>query len=226
MHSFRRRAHRTSVGRRILHRLLALVGSGGLTLACFLVLPIIQAIAEGERRSTIIPTVDAAVVEPPPPPPEPEVEQQEVEEAEPPPELVEDFEPLDLSQLESALNPGLGTGGFGGLPLPSVARAGDDTLGGGPDFQIDEPPRCVYQPPPRIDNKVRKRVPGSVHVVFIVNERGRVENPIVKSSTDPVFERPALDAVAKWKFDPATRNGRPTTCRIKRTISFPRELNP
>ena len=200
-----------------------------LTLAFFLVLPLIQAISDkGFQNDLEIVSVDAAL-EPPPPPPEQEPEPEpEPEEAEPP-KLTEDFEPLDLSQLELALNPGLGDGLLGGAELAGMLDSINQGLGDGGAIDLgdlDQKPRIIYQPPPRITNKMRRRVPGSVIVKFVVNEKGRVERPIVDSSTDPIFERPALAAVKSWKFEPAQSKGRPVAFKLKRTISFPKELNP
>ncbi len=45
-------------------------------------------------------------------------------------------------------------------------------------------------------------------VEFIVEETGRVLDPRVLDSTDRVFEEATLRAVAKWRFEPGTRDGR------------------
>src|SRR5262249_44382328 len=49
---------------------------------------------------------------------------------------------------------------------------------------------------------------GTVRVVFVVDREGHVVNPQVESSTDPAFEKPALDAVKQWRFEAGTRRGR------------------
>lgn len=88
-------------------RAFAVLVAVSLTLAVFLILPFMQAIAEGDKQVMLIP-VDNFVPDRPPPPPEPE-EEPEPEENEPePPKLAEESQPLDLSQLELALNPGFG----------------------------------------------------------------------------------------------------------------------
>ena len=40
---------------------------------------------------------------------------------------------------------------------------------------------------------------------FTVDERGRVQNPKVEKSTDPAFDKPALDAIKQWRFEPGSR---------------------
>lgn len=62
-----------------------------------------------------------------------------------------------------------------------------------------------------------------MYIIFIVNQRGRVENPIVQSSTDPIFENAALAAVKQWKFNPGTRNGQPVRFRMRVPVTFPKE---
>ena len=68
---------------------------------------------------------------------------------------------------------------------------------------------------------MRKKLPGSVSVLFIVDQQGRVENPIVQKSTDPVFEKSALNAVKQWKFEPGKRKGQPVRFRMRVPITFP-----
>ena len=100
--------------RGLLHRLGVMTGSVGLTLIVFLVLPLMQTISKPLTQDMSLTTVDLASLEPPPPAVQEEEPEQEQEKPEPPPQLQEitDTPPLDLSQLELALNPGLG-GGLG-----------------------------------------------------------------------------------------------------------------
>jgi len=197
-------------------------GAVGMTLACFLVLPLIQAISRPPAADMLLRPMETAVLTPPPPPPleEPE-EEPEVEE--PPPELPDEVAPLDLAQLELALNPGFGGDGWMspdfGLNASAVGRAADvDSL-----FnlsELDQEPRAIYQPQPLIDAKMRKRMPGTVYVVFVVDQRGRVENPVVLKSSDAVFERSALTAVKQWKFEPGKKSGQPVRFRMRAPITF------
>jgi protein TonB len=61
-----------------------------------------------------------------------------------------------------------------------------------------------------------------VYIVFIVDQRGRVENPMVQSSTDSSFDAPALAAVRQWRFEPGKRNGEPVRFRMRVPITFPK----
>lgn len=205
-------------------RLIVLAGAGVLTLVFFLVLPLIQAISDTTKDQVVLQTVDVADLPPPPPPPEPEPEQ-EPEPEEKPPELVENTQPLDLSQLELALNAGGVGGGWStsdfAVKLGGVT-GGDDVGGLFSLADLDQKPRPVYQPSPVMTPQARKKAPGSVQILFVVDPSGRVENPIVQESTDPAFERPALDAIKKWKFEPGKRKGEPVRFRMRQEFSFPK----
>ncbi len=168
---------------------------------------------------------DIANVPPPPPPPEPEKEEQKEEEP-PPPELADEAPPLDLSQLELALNPGFSEGWMGGGDFAVKLNTGlakDDTLDSVFSMaDLDQKPRVIYQPGPTLDAAARRKAPGTVYIIFIVDQRGRVENPMIQKSTDPVFEKPALAAVKQWKFEPGKRNGQPVRFRMRVPVTFPK----
>lgn len=211
-----------SILRRPLDLLFVLAGALALTLAFFLVLPLIQAIGRPSSSDLVVRRVDAAVLPPPPPPPE-EPPEDDTEEEEDPPELVEEVQPLDLSQLQLALNPGIGDGWLGGdftVDLGGLASGEEavDALFSVAD--LDQKPRAIYQPSPILDAKLRRKAPGTVRVVFEVDQSGRVQDPKVLKSSDPVFERPALAAVKQWKFEPGRRNGEPVRFRMLVPITF------
>ena len=217
-------SRRPTVGERLLARLRVALGALGLTLACFLVLPLIQAIARPPEAELSVRALDIADAPPPPPPPEPEPEDEPEEP--PPPELVEEQEPLDLASLEEALNPGFGEGFMGGelaVRLTAVAGRKQDIEELFSLADLDQRPRVLHQPAPTLDAELRRKAPATVHIVFMVDARGSVENPVVQQSTDPLFERPALAAVKQWKFEPGRRNGQAVRFRMRVPITFPKE---
>ena len=61
---------------------------------------------------------------------------------------------------------------------------------------------------------------GTVNVTFIIDPSGNVRNPYVVESNNPWFERPAIDAIAKWKFRPAEIDGRPVYVRAMQKVEF------
>ena len=55
----------------------------------------------------------------------------------------------------------------------------------------------------------RQKLEGDVMVAYDVNVDGTVENARVVEAEPPgVFDAAALDAVRKWRFHPAVRNGK------------------
>jgi protein TonB len=207
-------------------RLFALAGAAALTLLFFMVLPLIQAISQTPTADLMVQSVDTAQLPPPPPPPPEEEPEEEPEPEEQPPELTEEAPPLDLSQLQLVLNPGgLSDGWTAGdfaVDLGAMTGGAKDVDALFSLADLDQKPRVIYQPSPIQDAKIRKRAPGTVYILFIVNERGRVENPIVQSSTDPLFERSALAAIKKWKFEPGKRKGEAVRFRMRVPITFPK----
>ncbi|HYC79010.1 MAG TPA: TonB family protein [Planctomycetota bacterium] len=214
-----------SLAWRVVEAALCWLGAAVFTGGFFLVLPLLQAISG--TKDDIVRLIDADVAPTPPPPPAPE----EPKEAEPeekpdekPPELSENAPPLDLAQLELALSPGMGgAGGDFAVKLDVVAA----TAAGAKDVDalfslsdLDQKPRPIYQPSPALTPELRKKGAGTVYVLFVVGPDGRVEQPIAQSSTDPVFERPALAAVKQWKFEPGKRKGQPVRFRMRVPVTF------
>ena len=133
---------------------------------------------------------------------------------------------LDLSQLELALNPGFSGDWVGGdfsVKLNATAAAGDDVDALFSLSDLDQKPRVVHQPAPVLSRQVRQKSPGTVYVIFVVDQSGRVESPTVQQSSDPVLESAALSAVRQWRFEPGKRNGKPVRFRMRVPITFPKD---
>ncbi|HYS05591.1 MAG TPA: energy transducer TonB [Candidatus Dormibacteraeota bacterium] len=136
---------------------------------------------------------------------------------------------LSLNDLEGALNPGEGGMSFGqGFSLASGGRIGAAGGPGGPSLEeiaavadLDQRPQAVAQNAPMYPAELRRRrVEGTVTLVFLVDTEGRVVNPTVEKSTDPGFERPALEAVRRWRFEPGTRQGHKVQFKMRVPITF------
>ena len=138
-----------------------------------------------------------------------------------------------LSALEAALGGAAGGGGDfgGGASLTSGGRIGGKGVagpGGGEEFsgafsmsEIDQRPRALMQVAAAYPSEMRARkVEGVVTVIFVVDETGRVVNPRVEKSTHPEFEKPALEAVRQWKFEPAIKGGKRVGCRMRVPFRF------
>jgi periplasmic protein TonB len=137
-----------------------------------------------------------------------------------------------LSAIADALN---GSGGGGGdfaeaLSLASGGRIGmhgkanvlDKTMERAFSLdEIDQKPRVVYQASPIYPAEMRgKKVEGYVTLIFLVDANGKVVNPKVEKSSASAFDRPALDAIKRWKFDAAVKGGQRVGCRMRETIRF------
>jgi protein TonB len=212
-------------------RLLAFVAGLAGMVGLMLVLPLLESITSTPPADLMLQSVATANVPPPPPPPEQEEEKKEEEKPEEPepPKLADEAPPLDLAMLELALNPGAG-GGFSGdfaVKLPVGDSAGGEAGGDVEELfsmsDLDQKPRAIYQTSPQTNAKLQKSAPATVYILFVVDQKGRVENPIVQSSTDPQFEAPALSAVKQWKFEPGKRNGQPVKFRMRVPITFPKK---
>jgi protein TonB len=218
----------TSVFREIRYHLWVVLGAVILTLAFFLVLPLMQTIGQRDTDDLFLTEVDMANLEPPPPPPAEEEPEPEPEPEEQPPELMEQAAPLDLSQIELALDPSFSEGWMGGgdfaVKLNTiVSNSKDDDVDAIFSMaDLDQKPRVIQQSSPVMSRQLRRKAPGKVNIIFIVNERGRVEQPRVRSSTDPVFEKPALSAVKRWIFEPGKRGGKSVRFRMFVPITFPK----
>jgi protein TonB len=216
-------------GRAALRRTIGFVGAVALTLLCFLVLPVFQSMQVAAAADTLLTSVDT--LEQPPPP---EAEQEEPEPERPPeekpPELEQEAPPLDLAQLELALNPGGDFGGGGWLAGDFATKLGPtiaNTEAGAVEElfsmgDFDEKPRAVHTPEPTLTPQLRKRAPGKVNLIFFVDPRGRPENVTVDSSSDPIFEAAAVAAVKQWRFEPGKRKGEAVRYHMRVTITFPK----
>ncbi|MDB6092512.1 MAG: TonB family protein [Verrucomicrobia bacterium] len=111
------------------------------------------------------------------------------------------------------------------LDGPIGVPEGVNTLPGNgnviPSSALDNPPqtRSRIAPIYPMDAKHDGR-PGDVLVEFTVDENGRVINPKVVRSNDPVFENPTLRAIAKWRFEPGRKNGRAVRFRMALPVQY------
>ncbi len=82
-------------------------------------------------------------------------------------------------------------------------------------------PRAVYAPDPQYtDHARKKKINGTVIVSMIVGSDGVVRDPKVIKSLDKELDKQALLAVSGWKFEPATKDGKPVAFRTKVETQF------
>ncbi len=211
-------------------RLVGRAALGGMTFALaalaawlvFLLLPLLEQATRPQKGDLEFRSVGAADLPPPPPPP-PTPEKEE-ESEEPPPPLIEPAAPLDLAQLELALNPTFGGAGDFVVRIPGMdgnSSATEETDAIFSAADLDQMPRATSQPPPEYPADLRrKRIGGTVYVVFIVDRTGRVVQPAIERTPHPQLGAAALAAVRKWRFEPGKRQGRPVPFKLRIPITF------
>ncbi len=203
-------------------RVLSYLGTSALTVFIFLALPITQLLSEkGVPASTVV-MESVSIPPPPPPPPDPPSEKEEIAEVDIP-ELEKDLQPLDLSQLDIALNPGVGGAlnmsnalfGFGVTP---------DTIAQMDIFELNDldndPQRIVAIRPIYPFAPKRDKINGWVKLIIIIDERGKVIKADAESSSHREFEKSGIEAVLQWCFEPGTRHGKPVKVRKRQGITF------
>lgn len=200
---------------------VAVIFGVGFTAVLFGFIPFAHRIAKPNRTLELRTT---GVVELPPPvedetpPPPPEVEKPA--EAAPEPQLAETQQQIPLSaDLEVAMGSGGALAGFGEIrSLTAAETVAEDTFD---VAELEKRPEPVSQVAPTYPEALRKaKVEGVVTLIFVLDESGRVEDPRVENSSRPEFEKPALDAIRKWRFSPGQKDGQPVRTYIKVPMRF------
>jgi TonB family protein len=83
------------------------------------------------------------------------------------------------------------------------------------------PPKIAKQVAPVYPAKLRySGLRGEVVLEFEVDAAGKVKNPVVRNSNSPAFNEPAIEAVSRWTFQPAVRDGKPVSAKLQVPIVF------
>ena len=78
----------------------------------------------------------------------------------------------------------------------------------------------VFVPPAYPGEALKAKRDGRVEVDFIVDENGSVTEVKAVDSTDPMFDAPALEAVRRWKFEPALSGGTRIAMGMSGPVAF------
>jgi len=195
--------------------------AAGMTAILFCALPFSH-IVNKPTKSLELRKASAADLPPPveqqAPPPPPEKEKSD--EPPPAPQLAETPQQIPLSaDLEVALG---GGGALIGLGEIRALTAGETIQQDAFDVsELERKPEAVSQVAPAYPAELRKaKIDGSVTLAFVLSDEGRVEEPRVENSSRPEFEKPALDAIRKWRFKPGLKDGQPVRTYIRIPMRF------
>jgi periplasmic protein TonB len=103
------------------------------------------------------------------------------------------------------------------LAIALAAQAQDEAV-----FQVGPgitPPRVVQQTQP--DHPAKGfRISGTVLIGLVVTSKGEPKEVHVVKSLEKDVDQSAVDAVMKWRFDPAKKEGKPVAVRVSVEIRF------
>ena len=150
---------------------------------------------------------------PPPPPPPREAAPPQAAEAEPIPfdiPLLQANNEINLEFLNLDFNVGPSTSIEVNLDVDSYSRQSLKESFETPAIferdDVDTKPSLVYSWTPRTPKELRGKRK-QVHVMYVVNTKGRAEKIFVMDSTDPVIVQFVKDSISRWRFEPARKKG-------------------
>ncbi|MGA2742326.1 MAG: energy transducer TonB [Bryobacteraceae bacterium] len=106
--------------------------------------------------------------------------------------------------------------------LPATSIAGPHPAGAGGVLTLPVPLRKVD--PKYFPGAVADRVEGNVRLAAVIRKDGRVESVRLLRRLDDRLDQSAQEAMAKWQFEPALRDGRPV--EVDALIEIPFRLAP
>lgn len=84
-----------------------------------------------------------------------------------------------------------------------------------------KPPKIIEKVNPVYPEEARKAgIQGVVVLRVRVDEEGNVERVMVMKSESEMFNKPAMDAVKQWKYEPLLIDGKPTPVVFNVTVTF------
>ena len=150
-----------------------------------------------------------------------------------------DIKPPQLGQtgdpMAAILNPpsngtgsggGIGSGAGGGVGVGSGPGVGDGRGGGvgGGIFRVGggvSAPRAIYDPDPEYSEQARKaKYQGSVLLWAVIDAEGHPRDLRVARTLGMGLDEKASEAVSKWRFAPALKDGRPVAVQISIEVVF------
>jgi protein TonB len=124
--------------------------------------------------------------------------------------------PPDISMSKARLDPGGAVASISPAIDPGDALAGGIQSGGGSDREAVPLVRIAPEYPMRAR---QRNIEGWVHVKFTITKAGTVKDVVVLDShPGTIFDKAAVRAVAKWKYNPKIENGAAIERRGQTTV--------
>lgn len=125
---------------------------------------------------------------------------------------------VGFSGIGGGANEGVGTGKGPGFGVGSGGNIGDGIFHPGNGISA---PRLIYNPDPEYSDEARKaHYQGTVTVFAVIGTDGHPRNLRVERSLGMGLDEKALEAVRNWRFEPATKDGRPVSVMIDVLVDF------
>ena len=121
---------------------------------------------------------------------------------------------------------GIGSGSGGGVGVGEGGGVGMGKGGGygGGVFRVGggvSAPRALNTPDPEYSEEARKaKYQGTVVLWLIVDQNGRPRDVKVARSLGMGLDQKAIEAVRKWTFEPAEKDGKPVAVQINVEVNF------
>lgn len=175
-----------------------------------------QATAEEKEKKVYV--VQQVRFQPPPPKQKQEIPKPKAKKVPIPDPTPDEPEPIRLEEPEPEVDlPEVDDIVFGIPDAPPVAEPEGPIHVGG-DVQK---PEKVSAPQPQYTEIARKaRIQGVVIVQAIIDKQGNVTNVKVLKGLPMGLSEQAVEAIKKWKFKPATLNGKPVDVYYNLTVNF------
>jgi protein TonB len=121
---------------------------------------------------------------------------------------------------------GIGSGEGGGVGVgtgPGVGEGRGGGIGGGV-FRVGggvSAPHAIYDPDPEYSEQARKaKYQGTVLLWAVIDAEGHPRDLLIARSLGMGLDEKATEAVSKWRFTPAVKDGRPVAVQISIEVVF------
>lgn len=200
---------------------LSLIYGGLITCGMFVAIPLTQIASESSFNNDF---KTVSIYKPPPPPPKIEnlIKEEKKEKDKEDMELKKDFQKLNLSTIDLALN--VGSGGAGQGIYVGNFEIDDSDLNFDMAFEIselDKAPVPLLQIAPMYPPEMKRNgIRGKVIAEFIVTKEGRVVKILITKSSHNEFQRPVLEALRRWQFEPGVKDDQKVHTRVRIPFFF------